>query len=298
MSLKLFFLRRMLARGDAKRDASLKIPEGVEIYKDINYLGNNDKWNCLDVYQKKDAKEPVPTIISIHGGAYIYGTKENYKYYGMYWATEGFTFVNFNYHLAPKNKFPGQLKEINDVMLWVSKNADKYHIDKNNIFLIGDSAGAQMCSHYAAIYSNSVYEELFPFSTPKDLKIRALALNCGMYNITPDTVGKSPSCITQDLFDMYVEKVDDKTLERLKVLENVIADYPPSFIMTSYYDFLKDNAEPMYNFLKGKGISTRYKCYGTKEQKYMAHVCNVNMKLDEAKEICQDEINFFKEFVQ
>lgn len=42
----------------------------------------------------------------------------------------------------------------------------------------------------------------------------------------------------------------------------VISNLPPAYVMTSYYDFLKDNAEPMYNFLKDKGIDTEWKLYG------------------------------------
>jgi hypothetical protein len=53
----------------------------------------------------------------------------------------------------------------------------------------------------------------------------------------------------------------------------------------------------MYKFLKDKGIDTVYKCYGTKEQEYMGHVCHVNMNLAEAKQINQDEVEFFRKYI-
>lgn len=74
-------------------------------------------------------------------------------------------------------------------------------------------------------------------------------------------------------------------------------DYPPTYVMTSYYDFLKENAQPMYEFLKGKGIPCAWKCYGSEDKKYMAHVCHVNMNLEEAKEINQDECAFFRKYL-
>ena len=55
--------------------------------------------------------------------------------------------------------------------------------------------------------------------------------------------------------------------------------------MTAYYDFLKEKAEPMYEFLKSKGVDAEWKCYGSEETKYMQHVCHVNMNLEEAKQI-------------
>ena len=57
----------------------------------------------------------------------------------------------------------------------------------NNVILVGDSAGSQMTSQYAAIATNADYAKLFPFTVPEEIKIRALGLNCGMY--TPDHSG-------------------------------------------------------------------------------------------------------------
>ena len=159
MSIQTFMFKHMAAKGDKKRDANLVVPEDIHIDRDINYLGNADKYNLLDVCYQKGTEGNQPTIVSIHGGGYIYGTKEIYKHYCVYLAGLGYTVVNFNYHLAPKAKLPSQLNEINQVMQWIAKKADDYHIDIENIFLVGDSAGAQMCSHYAAIFTNPEYEK-------------------------------------------------------------------------------------------------------------------------------------------
>lgn len=298
MSFQTFMFKYMAAKGDKKRDSTLKVPDDIQLETNINYLGNNDKYNLLDVYFKKGTKEIQPTIVSIHGGGYIYGTKEIYKHYCVYLAGLGFTVVNFNYHLAPKAKFPSQLNEINQVMQWMVKNASQYNIDINNVFLVGDSAGAQMCSHYAAIFTNPEYEKLFPFSTPQEIKVRAIALNCGMYKFGLEAGGKGNEKFTQDLYNMYVGRDDDEVKKQLDVLGHITENFPPAYVMTSYYDFLKDNAEPMYNFLKDKGIDTEWKLYGAEGQEYMGHVCHVNMNLEEAKQINQDEVAFFKKYIK
>lgn len=298
MSIQTFIFKHMAAKGDKKRDANLVVPEDIHIDNDINYLGNTDKYNLLDVCYQKGTKGNQPTIVSIHGGGYIYGTKEIYKHYCVYLAGQGYTVVNFNYHLAPKAKFPSQLNEINQVMQWIAKNADKYHIDVENIFLVGDSAGAQMCSHYAAIFTNPEFEKLFPFATPQELKVRAIGLNCGMYEFSLDAGGKGNEKFTQDLYNMYVGRDYDEVKSQLDVLGHITSDFPPTYVMTSYYDFLRANAEPMYNFLKDKGIETTWKCYGKEGQDYMGHVCHVNMNLEEAREINKDEVAFFEKFVK
>lgn len=297
MSFAGFMFKTLAGKGDKKRDENLKEPQDVTAVKDINYAGNQDVYNLLDVYYPKGTEGRLPVIVSVHGGGYVYGTKEIYRFYGMYLAQQGFVFVNFNYHLAPKAKFPTQLGEINQVAEWMVKNADEYHMDLNNIFMVGDSAGAQMSSQYAAIYSNPDYAALFPFQIPNGFCLRAVGLNCGMYEIglpKPGEKAKGMESMTGSLMRDYLGKDDSGLKDMLDVKGHITGDYPPAYLMTSYYDFLKDKAEPMYRFLKEKGIDAEWKCYGTEDTKYMQHVCHVNMNLEEAKEINNDECAFFR----
>lgn len=292
VSLAAVMFRILSSKNDVKRDSSLKELSNVIKIEDLKYVRKGDKFNLLDVYYPEGNNSNNPVIVSVHGGGYVYGTKKIYKHYCMYLASLGFTVVNFNYHLAPKHKFPKQLTEINMVYEWCVENKDKYYMDMDNVYMVGDSAGAQLASHYAAIYANKRYAELFPFNIPQGFEIRAIGLNCGMYELDFNTANK----MTKDLFRDYVGRDFDKYGDMIKPLKYIDSNYPPTYIMTSYYDFLKDNAEPMCSFLKSKGVESEWKCYGTKEQEYMSHVCHVNMNLKEAKMINKDEVEFFLKY--
>ena len=124
MSLQALMFRWGAGRSDAKRDAAIPLPEGVTECRDISY-GPNGKWNILDVYYPAGTEEALPTIVSIHGGGYVYGSKEIYRRYGMDMAKRGFAFVNFNYRLAPRWKFPTPLEDTNAVMEWICRNAER-----------------------------------------------------------------------------------------------------------------------------------------------------------------------------
>ena len=52
MSMASFVLRWMFRRGDNKRDAGLRTPEGIRRFDDLRY-GEDPKWNVLDVYRSK-----------------------------------------------------------------------------------------------------------------------------------------------------------------------------------------------------------------------------------------------------
>lgn len=297
MSLVSFIFRKNCKKSDTKRDANLVAPENVTAVKDIPYAACG-KYNLLDVYYPKGTSEKLPVIVSIHGGGYVYGTKEIYFHYGMYLASLGFTVVNFNYHLAPRFKFPWQLGEINQVFEWISKNAEQYYMDTNNVFVVGDSAGAQLNSHYTAIYSNPEFEKLYDFKVPRDeVKIRAVALNCGLYSMETDNSGGGKLNVNPLQIDYLGKKLSPEKTKMLDVLGNITSDFPPTFVMSAQYDFLKANAQPMTEFLKSKGIETECKIYGEEGQEYMAHVFHVNMNLEEAKVCNQDEVAFFKKHI-
>lgn len=278
------------SKSDRKRDALIPLPSGVTECRNISY-GSHGKWNLLDVYFPEGTTEPLPTIVSIHGGGYVYGTKEVYRRYGMDMASRGFAFVNFNYRLAPKWKFPKPLSDTNHVMHWICQNAQRYHLDPQRIILVGDSAGAQLASQYAAIISTPEYAGLFTMRMP-EIYIRALGLNCGFYDLSDWLRGRRKGLAADYLGKDVVE--DDP---RLHVLEAVTSAYPPAYITTSCCDFLRENAEPMYDFLTSKGISCRWKCYGTEDNKQVGHVFHVNIILPEAVECNDDSAAFFRDHI-
>ena len=70
-------------KNDDKRDSGLPhdLPE-IKRVDDIQY-GNDPKWNLLDIYLPKNIEGKIPVIINIHGGGWVYGTKETYQFYGL-----------------------------------------------------------------------------------------------------------------------------------------------------------------------------------------------------------------------
>ena len=288
MSFQSIMFNFNASRSDRKRDSLIPLPLGITECRNISY-GSHGKWNLLDVYYPNGTREPLPTIVSIHGGGYVYGSKEIYRRYGMDMARRGFAFVNFNYRLAPKWKFPTPLWDTNSVMEWICRNAARYHLDPNRIILVGDSAGAQLASQYAAMAANPGYAALFHMTVP-EITIRALGLNCGMYDMAQR--GAQPRKGIQ--LD-YLGKDFPAEDPRLQVLEAIGENYPPAYITTACHDFLRPCAQPMYEFLTAKGIRAAWKCYGTEEDESVGHVFHVNIPLPEAIRCNDDAAAFFRE---
>ena len=65
-------MREKWDKGDAERDANVVDPENVIRFDDIPYGPYPE--NMLDVYCPEGTDGALPTIISIHGGAWFYGS--------------------------------------------------------------------------------------------------------------------------------------------------------------------------------------------------------------------------------
>ena len=123
-------IRSEFKKADDERDALMNTPEDIERWDNIVYGHDDREMQKLDVYRPKQAQgEDLPVIISVHGGAWMYGDKERYQYYCMSLAQRGFAVVNFTYRLAPESKFPAQLEDVNLVCKWVMKRAGRFHFE-------------------------------------------------------------------------------------------------------------------------------------------------------------------------
>lgn len=284
-------IREGFGAGDAVRDAGLKRPDTVAWENDISY-GPHGKWNLLDLYYPKNTEGQLPAIISIHGGGWVYGTKEVYQFYGCSLAERGFTVVNFNYRLAPENPFPASLEDINQVFRWVKAQGEAHHIDTENLFVVGDSAGAQLCSQYMAMMTDASFASLYDFEIPR-LRIRAVALNCGRYDME-----KPDDPEMEKLFRAYFNGNPQEFVPFVDTLSHLNRNFPPAFVMTAYHDFLRAQAEPMTKALKEAGAEAEFHLYGSEDREDIGHVFHCNVKLAQAAECNDDECEFFRKHMK
>ena len=71
---KLFW--KTVERKDARRINSQTPPTEIEQFCDIQYIDDGLWQHRLDVYSKSGKLSHCPVIIDIHGGGWMYGTKE------------------------------------------------------------------------------------------------------------------------------------------------------------------------------------------------------------------------------
>lgn len=291
MEQKVAQIRKKWTEVDAIRDAGLTIPEDIIRHTDLRY-GDHPE-NLLDVYFPAGTTKALPTIISIHGGGWVYGSKQLYSHYCMRLAQRGFTVVNFDYRLAPKHKYPAPVEDGCQVLHWVQQHAPEYYIDLNNIFTVGDSAGGQIEFQLLTLLTNPHYAAQFPFAPPENFQVNACALNCGCYFFPPFSRLLPPGKASA-LFEAYFPE-DYMTITRqIKVHKYVTETFPPAFVMTSANDYLKMMAAPLHRILKRKKVESTLHIFGTKENKEMGHVFHLKCYLPEAAQCNDMQCEFFR----
>ncbi|MCQ2496543.1 MAG: alpha/beta hydrolase [Lachnospiraceae bacterium] len=276
-------------KADTERDKGLTTPDDIERFDDILY-GEDSKWQIMDVYRPKNFEGKLPVIVSSHGGGWVYGSKEVYQFYCMSLAQRGFAVVNYSYRLAPEFKYPAAIEDTNLVYTWIMANGEAYDMDVNNIFALGDSAGAQIAGIYAAILTNPAYAANYSFKTPEGLKISALGLNCGKYYVRPE----EPDGFWSELMP-EAGTVNERRL--ISVVHHIKDNYPPCYIFTSNGDFLKDEPKALTEALDKAGVEYESVEYGTKD-KMLYHVFHCNIKSEDAKKANDEECAFFKKYIK
>ena len=286
-------IRKRFGEGDRKRDAGLTTPENVVRYDDIAY-GRSRKWQILDVYRPKGVEGKLPVIISVHGGGWVYGSKEVYQFYCMNLAQRGFAVVNFTYRLAPEYHYPACVEDTNKVVKWVLKHDEEYGFDLNNVFAVGDSAGGQILSVYSAILTNPKFAEEYGLKLPKKFRFNAIGLNCGRYRGDP----KETESLSNSLMgEVLPTDWSGKDLNKLDCVGNVTPDFPPCFIMTSVGDMLKDQPEKLIPDLIRNDVPFTFRFYGDHNNK-LGHVFHCNIKTADAALCNDEECEFFRKYMK
>ena len=122
----------------------------------------------------RDVPPNGAAIIYVHGGAWVYGDKDNTRRPTFrHAAAQGYLVMDVAYTLWPESTIPDMVKEVRQAVLWLKDHAREYDLDPGRITLVGASAGA----HLALLAAYAVDEPAFdPPGMPEDADARVRAV--------------------------------------------------------------------------------------------------------------------------
>ena len=264
---------------------------GVEIVSDLSYKSDGDFHHDFDIYYGKSDGEILPTIIIVHGGGLVYGTKELDKNIGIIFAQNGFNVANINYRLLPDVTFIDQVKDVADAFSYIYKNYSKLKLNRDKIFILSDSAGSLLSLAAYALMKDSKIRHIFGIDA-LDFDISGLAFISPMTGLVKSG---SLALINEPARRNLSKEQVAFTDNILKALANTTL--PPSIIITSEEDFIRDQAIDLKNFLDSKNIENKFLNFKKKESYPLGHGFAISHpKLYESGLVLDEIVRFFKNF--
>ncbi|MCU1261289.1 MAG: Alpha/beta hydrolase [Bryobacterales bacterium] len=216
---------------DAWRWAAL-FANRYSFHQDLVYGVANNIPLKLDVWGRHDAATPVPTVIYIHGGGWVFGAKAGATSLLMPYLQKGWNAVNVEYRMAGQSLAPAAVVYSRCALRCVSRNAQKYHFDTNGLVLTGHSAGGHLALTTGMMTTDAGLDDACPGDGGNDVPLHAAAI-VNWYGITDvaDLLSGQP----EDLCGRMAGVPNQVDLAaRLSPLSYIRKDLPP--VITIHWD--------------------------------------------------------------
>jgi acetyl esterase len=260
----------------------------------------------LDVYFPSSVAtgERLPTIIWIHGGAWISGAKDVAAPYFEMLARGGVSLIAVEYSRAPEAQYPAPILQINDAIAYVQRHAERFHVDEEQVIVAGDSAGAQMASQIATLVTNPAYAlEVGIVPTLRPDRLRGAILFCGVYDAAG--VARHPRVVPNTAFRLLTRTVlwaytgsrerDSAALLQMSTIDHVTSAFPPTFISGGNGDPLTDvHSRPFAARLAGHGVDVTARFFPDEHTPAQGHEYQFRIESTDG----QDALRAVLEFVE
>lgn len=141
--------------------AAPKVPEGVEVVRDLEYAQVKGLSLKLDLYRPMaKSSAPMPLVIWVHGGGWKTGTKANCP--AAWLAAKGYAVASLDFRLLPEHPWPAQIEDPIAALRWLRKESGRYGFDAERSAAMGGSSGG----HVVALWGT--------LSLPAEDKVKAV----------------------------------------------------------------------------------------------------------------------------
>jgi acetyl esterase/lipase len=136
------------------------LPQSVHLCEDFQLTTVNRKKILMDIYYREaQPSSGRPAAIFIHGGGFCGGDKQQFQVQAAYLALRYNVFaVALNYRLNSEGVFPAALQDVKCAIRWVRSVGSRYHVNPDQIVLLGGSPGGNLAALAACTPEITEYE--------------------------------------------------------------------------------------------------------------------------------------------
>jgi len=179
----------------------------VERIVDVPYSEESRRLK-LDVYVNRERPIGAPTLVQVHGGAWVIGDKkEQGRPLMLHLARQGWVCFAPNYRLSPRATFPDHLIDVKRAIAWVREHGAEYGADPGFMVLTGGSAGGQLTTLCALTQNDPEYQ---PGFEEADTSIQGCIPYYGVYDLAAETGTRAARLRKRTLLAKRVLKTHDE----------------------------------------------------------------------------------------
>jgi acetyl esterase/lipase len=204
-----------------------------QMYPNVTYLTMGDTQLKMDIYRRRTATTPQPTIVYMHGGFWVAGNKEAAILNVLPWMEMGWNVVNVEYRLGPNTLAPGAVEDCFCALRYVAQQAMMYNVDVNRIVVTGESAGGHLALALGILPESEGFDRECAANTPMP-KVAAVINWFGISDV-PDVIdGPHRAAAAVRWFGSMPNSTRMEVAKRVSPLTYVRAGLPP--ILTIHGD--------------------------------------------------------------
>jgi acetyl esterase/lipase len=157
--------------------------EGIEVLSNIPYRRINDVTVHLDIYKPRNLKAVNKTLVAVHGGGWISGSKEEVLPQLLPFLTQGWSIVNVEYRLGNVALAPAAVEDVRCALRWVFSHASEYQFDLNKIVVIGGSSGGHLATLCSILPNSAGFDLLTETANHENLPELKVAAIINLFGI-------------------------------------------------------------------------------------------------------------------
>lgn len=205
------------------------IANDTRVVNNVTYLTASGWEAKLDVYTPQ-APGPHPTILHIHGGGWVGGSRESVMLRALPYLEMGLAVVNVSYRLGQVAQAPAAVEDCLCALRWVIRNAKQYNFDITRIVVTGYSAGGHLALTTGMVPASAGLDRQCPGT--EELKVAAVVNWYGITDVADLLDGTNMKTYAVQWLGSRPNRVDAAT--RVSPLTYVRKGLPP--ILTIHGD--------------------------------------------------------------
>ena len=164
----------------SSQEFAVHAQNNYQVAANVTYLTATGYESKLDVYSRRGATTPQPTVVYFHGGFWAAGAKENAVVNLLPWFEMGWNVVNVEYRLARVAPAPAAVEDAICALRFLATQAKTYNIDVTRIVTWGESAGGHLALASAMIPESAGLDRQCASATP----VPTVAAVINFYGVT------------------------------------------------------------------------------------------------------------------